>query len=301
MELTKIMDRKMKYIFTYLSVIILTVYFTACSELQTNIEAPKPLTVHEEGILVDSSADFHGNLVRANNWDMRSCQQCHGLNYEGGPVNESCLTCHNFPSGPENCTTCHGSASSMAPPRDLDRNTSNIARGVGAHQVHISGNLKGRTVSCTECHNVPGSAYGDLNHIDGDLRAEALLEGERVNTSTNEPSTSEYDPALTLFVPDPEYNLSELTCSNTYCHGYFKNGNLTNAPVWNDPATSECGSCHGSGTNPLPKTTLEGGSHPTETDCSSCHGGVVDENLNFINPSKHIDGKLNLFGNDIDY
>lgn len=301
MELNKIMDRKMKYIFTYLSVIILTIYFTACSELQTNIEAPKPLTVHKEGILVDSSADFHGNLIRANNWDMISCQPCHGLNYEGGRVNESCLTCHNLPSGPENCTTCHGSPTSNAPPEDLSGNTSNTFRGVGAHQVHLAGNMEGRNLTCTQCHLIPGSVYGFPEHIDNVSGAEVLMDEERSNLITNESTTSQYDPSLPLFVPDPQYNASNLTCSNSYCHGYFKNGNLTNAPVWNDPATSECGSCHGSGTNPLPKIASEGGTHPDDASCSNCHGGVVDTDMNFINPSKHIDGKLNLFGNDIEF
>ena len=73
-----------------------------------------------------------------------------------------------------------------------------------------------------------------------------------------------------------------------------------NKPVWTDPSTSQCGSCHGDGSNPLPKRAPEG-SHPSDTECHLCHGGVVDENQNIINPSKHIDGLLNLYGNDIKY
>jgi hypothetical protein len=32
-----------------------------------------------------------------------------------------------------------------------------------------------------------------------------------------------------------------------------------------------------------------------------CHGGVVNQNYEIINPEKHIDGLLNLYGNDINY
>ncbi len=109
------------------------------------------------------------------------------------------------------------------------------------------------------------------------------------------------DQSLPLYVPDPTFDYTELTCANTYCHGYFKNGNLENEPVWNDSTTSQCGSCHGDGSNPLPKRQSEGGTHPGNSNCYQCHGGVVDENLNIIDPVKHIDGLLNLFGSDINY
>jgi predicted CxxxxCH...CXXCH cytochrome family protein len=158
----------------------------------------------------------------------------------------------------------------------------------------------GRFVTCTECHNVPGGVYTQ-GHIDSDNRAEVVMNNPLANLLTNDPSTSEYDPSLPLFEPDPLYNSSTLSCSNTYCHGNFKNGNLNNIVVWTDPASAECGTCHGNATSPLPKTNSEGGSHPGSTNCSICHGGVVDADLNIINPSKHIDGLLNLFGNDIKY
>ena len=256
--------------------------------------------VHKSGITDPSSENFHGKYIRNDNWEMRTCRPCHGEEYGGGLVSPSCLECHIYPGGPENCTTCHGSTTSNAPPKDLNGNTSTSDRGVGAHQGHLKENSVGKNLSCTECHNVPGGVYTP-GHIDSDNRAEVLFNNPLANLITNEPSTSQYDPSLPLFVPNPVYDLSTLSCSNSYCHGNFKNGNLTNAPVWTDPSTSECGSCHGNGSSPLPKTEAEGGSHPNNTNCSNCHSGVVDANLNIINPSKHIDGLLNLFGNDIKY
>jgi predicted CxxxxCH...CXXCH cytochrome family protein len=356
MELTKILNLKMKYIFFYLLAIIFAIYIASCSDLKDNIPSvpevnihgsgvydaespdyhPKTIAkspegmfgcqdchaadfsggvtgvgcntpnchpvigVHVSGITDPSSGNFHGKYIRDRQWEMRTCRPCHGERYGGGLVSPSCLDCHIYPGGPENCTTCHGSTTSNAPPKDLNGNTSTSDRGVGAHQAHLMGNINGKNLTCTECHNVPGGVYTP-GHLDPDNRAEVLMNNPLANLKTNDPSTSQYDPSLPLFEPDPLYNSSTLSCSNTYCHGNFKNGNLDNVPNWTDPSTSQCGSCHGNGTNPLPKTNSEGGSHPGSTNCSNCHGGVVDADLNIINPSKHIDGLLNLFGNDIKY
>lgn len=256
--------------------------------------------VHVVGVTDPSSENFHGKYIRNDQWEMSGCQSCHAEDYSGGFVSPTCLDCHTYVGGPENCTTCHGSPASNAPPTDINGNTSTSERGVGAHQIHLKGGEVGRNLTCTECHNIPGGVYTP-GHVDSELPAEVFIHNPRANLITNDPSTSEYDQNLPLFVPDPTYDPADLTCSNTYCHGYFKNGNLDNKSVWTNPATSACGSCHGNATSPLPKTQSEGGSHPGSSNCSNCHGGVVDANLNIINPSKHIDGLLNLFGNDIKY
>lgn len=266
---------------------------------------------HQSGYLDITSNGFHGKFIKNNNWDMISCQNCHGPKYAGKIVVPDysipgCLDCHKNYGGPENCATCHGSSASIAPPRDLNGNTANTARGVGAHKVHLFGNSKGKVLTCMDCHVIPGGVYSP-GHIDSDNRAEVIMNTELAKLKTNVPSTSEYDPNLPLFIPTPQYSLSSLSCANTYCHGYFKNGNLNNAPVWNVSSTSACGTCHGDITKAtlsekaLPKTFGQGGTHPYELACYYCHGGVVDANLNFVNPSKHIDGLLNLFGNDIKF
>lgn len=291
---------KMKYsIIKHLVLLTAGVLFVGCSELETNIEVPETNKVHVKGVLDSSSPEFHGKIVGASGWNVRACQQCHGESYKGSFSGPTCLTCHNQTKGPENCSTCHGSSTSSAPPRDLSGNTVNTARGVGAHQVHLAGTLRGKSMSCAECHIVPGDVYTE-GHLDGDSRAEVIMANYLANIKTNDPSTSQYDAILPLFVPNPAYNLADQTCANTYCHGNFKNGNTNNKPVWNDPATGTCGTCHGDPTRPtlmekaLPKTIVEGGTHPEALTCSQCHGGVVNANLNFINPSKHMDGLLNL-------
>jgi predicted CxxxxCH...CXXCH cytochrome family protein len=292
-----------KILTKYSAFLLVLISIAACSELNENIPPVPEVKTHNSGFADTSSSDFHGKYIMNHNWDMISCQSCHGENYSGGSA-PTCLNCHTYAGGPENCTTCHGSSTSGAPPKDINGNTSTSERGVGAHQIHLNGNSDGRAVACSECHSVPGGVYS-VGHVDSDLPAEVLMNNPRANVTTNDDSSQfnyfDIDPNQIRYIPNPVYNSSDLTCSNTYCHGYFKNGNIDNIPVWTEPATSACGSCHGDGSSPLPKISGAGGSHPNSLNCSLCHGGVVDVNLNIINPSKHIDGLLNLAGNDIEF
>lgn len=270
------------------------------------------INVHVSGIVDPASEKFHGEYIKNNQWDMISCQSCHGTKYGGGDfkysdgssLSPTCLDCHTYPGGPENCATCHGSATSMAPPRDLSGNTSTSSRGVGAHQAHLGASLNGKALTCTDCHVVPGGVYSP-GHLDSDNRAEVIIHTAIAKTITNDDSSDfnffSTDPNQIIYIPNPSYNSADLSCSDTYCHGYFKNGNADNKPIWNKPSTAECGSCHGNSSSPLPKTIAQGGSHPNATACSVCHGGVVDANLKIINPSKHIDGLLNLAGKDVKF
>jgi predicted CxxxxCH...CXXCH cytochrome family protein len=303
------MEIKMKYyIYIFIPVLILGLQFTGCSELETDISQPQLSgDFHKTGILDPVHPDFHGKLIRDAKWDMNECKQCHGGNYNGGLVEVSCFTCHNQPAGPENCSTCHGSATSPAPPEDIDGNTSTSSPRVGAHQIHLRGGLLGKRLSCSDCHKVPSSLHTE-GHVDTELPAEVIINGFLANIVTNDPSTMSYNPGLPLFVPDPAYNPDNHTCSNTYCHGYFKNGNLDNSPVWTDPNTAACGTCHGDPSAPtLFEKALPRGEHinvpppPVGEPCSNCHGGIIDENMKIIDPLRHIDGKLNLFGDDIKF
>jgi predicted CxxxxCH...CXXCH cytochrome family protein len=271
---------------------------SSCSDLKNDLPAPTSggLSIHPPGWKTSDSPDFHGEAIREMKWDMRSCQTCHGSTYRGGTSGVACTRCHTSAAGPENCNTCHGSSTSPAPPRDLSKNTSTAARGVGAHQVHLKGTARARAVTCADCHTIPDGVYGP-GHIDADNRAEVMMQGYLATLPTNSGQ----------IVPAPSYNPSSLGCSNTYCHGTFKNGNLTNVVTWTNPTTAACGTCHGdvNATDPariaLPKTAAQGGTHPDNISCSFCHGAVVNANRQIINASKHIDGKVSLFGSDITF
>jgi predicted CxxxxCH...CXXCH cytochrome family protein len=291
-------------------VLLIILFGAGCSELKDNLVAPSPraqtLAVHTDGWSTPASLSFHGKYIRAQQWQMSSCAPCHGTNYAGGMSQVSCLTCHAKPGGPENCTTCHGS-SNPAPPRDINGNTATTVRGVGSHQAHVVGTSITDGVRCSECHRVPQSLYV-AGHVDSDLPAEVVFQDTVAKTVTNEPTTVDYDLVLPLFTPSPTWSPSSLQCSNTYCHGDFKNGN-NYSPVWTSVGAGEarCGTCHGDVTKPtlaeraLPKTSARGGTHPNTTQCAQCHVGVIDANLTFVDKTKHINGKLNVFGAERDF
>lgn len=134
-----------------------------CADLKSDLPVPvSPAgVVHPEGITNPSSPDWHGNLVREFNWDLRACQECHGTAYTGGTAGVSCITCHDNGGGPENCATCHGTVN-PAPPDDLAGNTERTFPGVGAHQKHVAAN----DGLCVECHMTPVGGIFDPQHID---------------------------------------------------------------------------------------------------------------------------------------
>ena len=298
----------MKYIILFTVLLFSSLLITSCSDLRDDVPVSAPkIFVHSDGIVNPSSPNFHGKLVLAKNWDMKQCQQCHSSNYSGGTAGTSCYNsgCHNTPGGPEACNTCHGDFANpllIAPPRALSGAIMPDQRGVGAHTRHLRNNLVGKAVSCTECHIMP-QGFSDPNHID-DIPGAEVIFGSFTKLETNVPGGFNYQPSLGTFSPNPSFDYPAGTCANTYCHGYFKNGNLDNIVSFTAQSQgSSCGSCHGNPTtgSPLPKTTAQGGIHPTREDCELCHSDVVAKQGNqyvIINKDKHINGKLNVFGDE---
>lgn len=259
----------------------------ACSKCHTTI------TAHKTGISDPSSPNFHGRYVASLNWDMTKCKECHGTNYAGGTASPSCNTCHKNPGGPEACNTCHGNfnnPSLIAPPVDLNRNTDTKFAGVGAHSTHLLNVKIGQLVKCNECHVVPTSVYA-AGHMDNNGRAEVAMTTKYSNYQNG----------------NGTYDLSSYKCSNTYCHGNFSfpksssqwqfaytadkiEGNNFQ-PVWNkvDGTQGKCGTCHGLPPKGHMDSDLQG--------CATCHIGVVDKYGNIIDKTKHMNGKIEVFGN----
>ncbi len=129
------------------------------------------------------------------------CGSCHGLPPPPPhPVDADCGKCHNTmtPGMPgvitdpsrhidgnldvstdQPCNSCHGSTGTPtnnssalnAPPKDSLGNSATTARGVGAHQAHLSPtNPIGKQVVCADCHQVP-AAVNSVGHIDHPLPA----------------------------------------------------------------------------------------------------------------------------------
>lgn len=288
------------FIFSFGSFIIIS-----CTDIRENLPEAPGLSMHKDGFINPSSPDFHGKVIRNANWDMNDCKQCHAADYNGGTAGSSCYDCHSAPGGPEACNICHGESSNplrWSPPQALSGAILPNERGVGAHLKHLIENKLGLAVECTECHTLP-SSFTDPIHIDQTQGAE-LIFGDFSNLITNVPAGFNYQPSLGDFIPNTSFNSDIATCSNSYCHGYFKNGNTNNVVSFTAQSDgSKCGSCHGDAItgNPLPKTPDQGGTHPPNQNCGleACHGAVVTydeltQTYTFIDKNKHINGKLSL-------
>jgi len=259
----------------------------ACTQCHTTI------TVHQNGIIDTTSANFHGKYVASLKWDMSKCKDCHGTTYAGGVASPSCNKCHTNTGGPEACNTCHGNFTDptlIAPPVDINRNTDTKLASIGAHSTHLLNVKIGPMVKCSDCHTVPTSLYSP-GHIDNNGRAEVIL-----NTKYSDYQLS-----------NGTYDLSTNKCSNTYCHGNFSFPKATSQwsfaytadymeganyqPIWNkvDRTQAACGTCHGLPPKGHMDSDLKG--------CATCHQGIVDDHGKIIDKVKHMDGKINVFGN----
>ena len=290
------MNIKMKYILQIILVSILSgLIISGCSKLEDNITPAEKVSVHKEGYTSKSSSNFHGLLIKNNNWDMKDCQQCHAADYSGGLTKASCITCHTSSAGPEACNTCHGNFGDpmrIAPPRDINGDTATSVMGVGAHANHLYDHTLSSFVSCNDCHKVPTSVY-EAGHLDSNLPAEVSLS----------------NLAVANIASNASYNAADGSCANTYCHGNFEfdktdaaaqdtfifvsdkiiGNNKTVSWTKVDGTQAKCGTCHGTSESIAPEGHLQ---LPINA-CFNCHGDVVDENGNIIDQTKHINGIIN--------
>lgn len=269
--------------YTFLIIVITGLLFVVgCSEVNDDFRMPAEaeLKVHPGGFEDPEADNFHGYIIRDNDWDWTGCQECHGSapEFTGGKSRVSCATagCHvdfrGVAKTVEDCNTCHGdfraradNFSSFAPPRDLSKNTETTAIGVGAHQVHLLGDISTDGIRCNECHVVPSEVFVE-NHLEP-TGSDKVVFGELASFETE----------LMPVTEPPRYNphATTPTCDNTYCHGNFSSGNNF-SPEWTtvDGTQGACGTCHGDPEtgNPLPKTEAEGGRHiPGVFNCQVCH------------------------------
>ena len=211
----------------------------------------------------------HGAPPPSPHPNLSNCELCHGMvagaggtwtdrtRHVDGTLDVIVMT----------CTTCHGTGTDPAPPQDTVGNTATSNDGVGAHQSHLGTSTWHNEVTCDQCHVVP-NAWDDIGHID-DTRPADLTWGWLATAHNTTPT------------------YTGGTCTN-YCHGEtMLVPGSNNTPSWTTVNGSQaaCGTCHGA---------PPGGTHPNRTDCSTCHGTVIDAGGNFINPSLHIDGRVNV-------
>jgi predicted CxxxxCH...CXXCH cytochrome family protein len=251
---------------------------------------------------------LHTLYLRGNMYPLDDCKLCHGADYNGGQIVEAgCMEvkCHEDANeaqkSPEACNTCHGvfraAASdflSSSPPKAVAGETDSTFPGVGAHQPHLATGDLGKKVQCQECHTVP-MVWNAPGHIDGPP-AEVVFNDTLANLTT---ANGSYTPV------NLNYSAATSECSNTYCHGNWVADRASSPnqfgyadsvivgnnalPVWTSGADgAECGSCHS-----LPPT---GHIAASLSGCAGCHPTVVNSAGEIIDTSKHINGRINVFG-----
>ncbi|MDJ0762071.1 MAG: CxxxxCH/CxxCH domain-containing protein [Myxococcota bacterium] len=225
------------------------------------------------------------------NGTQAECGNCHGLppgetHPQAGTL--ECHLCHGDVIGPQNafiapqrhingtvdvdseiaCTNCHGNELNAAPPVDTLGLSDETLISVGAHQSHLISSNWHRTVLCEDCHKVPSDANdGHDDGVPAEMTFSTLASQDNAN---------------------PSFNRPQETCTDTYCHGAtLMTGGSNIAPKWTvvNGTQAECGNCHG-----LPPEET----HPDSTDCQCCHGAVVNADLDFIAPQRHIDGTVDV-------
>jgi predicted CxxxxCH...CXXCH cytochrome family protein len=274
-----------KKFYKFLLAPILLLFFTVvvfygCSKQADNLVMTQSTSIfHGDGWLTPTASNFHGNVIRTTyGWKMDNCKSCHGNDYKGGNTQTSCFTCHQ--NGPEGCNVCHGNTQHIYPPKSLAGHLLPTEQGVGAHDIHMNSDSTVRysaQVSCFECH-LQINGFSDTNHIGFNPGFAEVIFGTLAKKVT------------TGFTPIPVWNASNQTCANTYCHGYFKGGNPTALPVFNNPNSAGCGSCHGNPTTGNPKPVTGHQYYPDQ--CWYCHGAVIDSNNVIINKYRHVNGVI---------
>jgi predicted CxxxxCH...CXXCH cytochrome family protein len=252
----------------------------------------------------DSGADSFGTSTDPANITS-ICQVCHGstssFNNAGtleGPnhpalqAGGNCTQCHTHASGfkPE-CGSCHGNpplVNTRGGPNGLANSEGGTgATTPGAHVKHaISAGYP-----CETCHE---NGMPVSNIYDKKIQIGFNIAGG-VYRSGSYDGRSSLANGYTYTRGNPGTNITTggtKACSNVYCHGstMAPNGGTDITPVWDDPSTAVCGTCHGA-TATIPPTR---GSHykHARTDllgyaypCRYCHRDPS------IDASFHVNGR----------
>jgi predicted CxxxxCH...CXXCH cytochrome family protein len=204
------------------------------------------------------------------------CQVCHTRtqyyrnNGTGYPHNEDtvCTDCHTHRDGfKASCNACHGN-----PPVDASTLVFNPSQGTGsatagAHDVHAA-----RNISCASCHGSSagtGTMHNNQQITLGFSFFSGSYTGGRYDGQTGANYQSSGPETLVS-------NTGTKECSNIYCHGstMASNGGTDVTPIWDEPSTAVCGTCHGAtASNPpvLGSHQKHAGSAGIALECSVCH------------------------------
>lgn len=272
------------------------------------------------------------------NTSLNICEKCHGSarTANGGScsdssyLNQADCTSHSGAWTPtsgycsdgryatsSDCTTNNGIWTTIGAQSFKDTSLSPSSLYAGTHVSHLSGpHNMSRPITCSECHIVPPTAdingVHSPNHWGGADYTSASWSGlpARINWGTLA-ITGRIIGAnnLAAMTPSFDYNGSDKTCSNTYCHsgvrltddsGSDLGPQVETPPFWGQNGFlggSGCNKCHG---YPPPYP------HPLGSNCNGCHPHVAVTNTGFmddviwpegsgihvVGKTLHIDGKV---------
>ncbi len=234
-----------------------------------------------------ASPSFHGLVAEQRGID--TCKSCHALSPPASVTTVVCSRCHDGAVLPSlaSCTTCHGGVdnSTGAPPKAtlLAGSAAEQTLRTGAHTSHVAGTHGlSSPVACGECHVVP-AAVDSPGHVDQPT------------------ATLTFGALATAGGAAPSWDRAAATCSASYCHGSFPNGNAAAQPVWTTLGGTfrSCTACHGA-----PPDT---GHHYRHVfvegrNCNDCHQGIAAgsgasapiANGTITGPGLHVNGVKNV-------
>ena len=157
----------MKYYFlSFIIVITIALVSGGCSKLRDNITTPPELSVHQAGVNDSTSANFHGSMLKAHNFDLTSCKQCHGADFSGGITKVACSSCHTYPHPSGYADTSNPSFHGLF----LKANNFTLTGCGKCHGADFTGNGTA-LLDCKACHSiyphVPGFAVPSSSAFHG--------------------------------------------------------------------------------------------------------------------------------------
>ncbi|RNC69410.1 MAG: CxxxxCH/CxxCH domain-containing protein [Desulfuromonadales bacterium] len=183
-------------------------------------------------------------------------------NWEGGPSQATCGTCHGV--------------------------SGETYRTRGSHGAHVGTGFGEPRLACNNCHGVKENNY----HVDGKVEWEFYSTAKRLNQLPGY-SGAGYKPsggssfAASGFVNNLAPSASWGTCQ-VYCHSDGKGTYASPAPVWGGAAMN-CGSCHknqtsvGQFTGSHQKHSASSANGGYAIECSICHLGSGSGNPLHVN------------------
>lgn len=239
-------------------IFISSLLLISCSDVKNDITSPEMVSLHKQGILDESSSDWHGQLLVDSKNKLDECRNCHGKNLGGFEDTPGCTKCHSVmdlhsqdigkSSAPgwhanimnlitwdlTKCQECHGTdyaGTAYAPScktchtSDRGPQACNTCHGEFADPTKVAppADLSGNT--STSAKGVGAhTAHLNVAEISNSLKC-STCHGQFPGFSNHIdglPAEIEFTDAAVYLGATPTYNASgNLECSNTYCHGNF--------------------------------------------------------------------------------